>query len=126
MPLKRAESAALPNVAASWSIAARLLLLFGGSFLAILVGVVLFLYLDLERDLYRDEQTTLEDQIEAIRAVLPIDPNLSGPPSEDVRSLSVPSQSHYGLRVTDEGGRVVFETPGLSKRVPSDLFRASA
>jgi len=97
-----------------------------GGFLAILIGAGLFLYLVLERYLYRDEAETLTDVIEAVRAVLPSDPNLSGPASESIRSLSaMTSQSHYGLRVTDELGRVVFETPGLSDRVPSEILRPS-
>src|SRR5262245_43901093 len=109
---------------ASWSVTARLLLSLAGGFLAILIGVGLFLYLVLERSLYRDEAKTLTDQIDAVRAVLPVDPNLSDAASESVRSLSaMTSQSHYGLRVTDELGRVVFETPGLSARVPSEIFR---
>ena len=109
---------------ASWSIAIRLVLPFAGFSLAILVGVGLVLYLVLERDLYRDEAHTLELQTEAVRKILELDPDLTGPPSEGLRYQSpMTEESDYGLRVTDEAGREIFETPGLADRVPYELLR---
>jgi len=113
----------LLDAVASWSIATRLSLLFAACSLSILIGVGVFLYRVLERDIYRDEVDSFVAQFDAIGSILRVDPDLSGPPSQAIRSqYAMPYEIGYGLRVTDGQSRVLFDSPGFAD-LPSDLLR---
>jgi len=109
----------------SWSasLSARLSVLFAASSLAVLICAGVFLYVVVARSIYTDEARSAAEQIEAIRAVLQADPQLTGPPGERVRwQYARVENSGFVLRVMDLQRRIVFETAGLETLLPQHIF----
>jgi two-component system heavy metal sensor histidine kinase CusS len=77
----------------------------------------------LERGLYQDEIDSLLAQTGSIRAVLRQDPDLAGPGGQAVRrQYSRLEGADFVLRVLDQQGQLVFETPGLTPILPPGVF----
>src|SRR5262249_15821492 len=105
------------------SITARLSALFALSSFAILVLAAIFLYVTLKEGIYNDDVNSLKEQMEWIETVLRQDPNLSEIQSEGLRhQYSRLEGTDYVMRTTDESGRIIYETPGLSDLLPSKMF----
>src|SRR5262249_43224315 len=111
---------ALPS---SWSLSTRLSLLFAVSSLAVLISASLFLYFVFARATFADEVRLVSDQMNLLSEVLRQDPMLTSPDGERIRwEFITVDNSDFLLRVLDDRGRVVFETPGLESLLRGQVF----
>lgn len=109
-----------PEAPRPWSIVFRLALLFtiaaGGLLLLAMAGAywVVVKHVDHDNDRY------LTDKLAAIRAVMAVD---SGPQSLN-RALNIirAADKAYAVRVLDEAGRVVAESPKMRRVLPIEVF----
>ena len=112
-----------PTAPSSWSLSARLSLLFAASSLTVLLAAGIFLDLVFARGIFEDERRSVSEQIETVAGVVERDPELGGADGSRVRWIyATVENSDYLLRVLDDRGRVVFETPGLEDLLPGRIF----
>jgi two-component system heavy metal sensor histidine kinase CusS len=107
------------------SIALRLSVLFVVGSLAVLLSAGVYLYFSYTRGIFADEAQSVSAQADAIERVLARDPDLKGRAGADLRrQYQVLEGADYLLRVRDEYGRTVYETPGLEGRLPAHALPA--
>lgn len=127
---KRAEHAATdPSTARlrqrSWSIVGRLTLLYTVAACGMLILAVGFLYWTLARDLARDGQQFLADQIHVLRTIVRERPDVPAALEEEVKWEEAAHQfAKYYARVLDAGGHTLLETPGMHDIVTASVFPA--
>jgi len=105
------------------SLAARLTLWSSLSTFALVCGATSYLYWALARNLDREDDGALTDQIHILRILLrehPEDP--SGIRQEVELESGARQQAKLYIRILDEQRRIVAETPGMAGRLPSGFF----
>jgi two-component system heavy metal sensor histidine kinase CusS len=109
-----------------WSITGRLTLLYTLSAFGVLVLATVFLYWVLVSNLEREDNEFLADKIRILRGILQKHPDNIEALKEEVKwegaALEPPE---YYIRILDEEGRTLMETPGMSSIITASLFRAT-
>jgi two-component system heavy metal sensor histidine kinase CusS len=113
-----------PSVPRSpWSLGARLTLWYALSAFGLVLAAVSILYWGLVKGLETEDNQALEERIQVVRALLQ---DTRGDASQlrwEVESEweSVEHPQSY-IRVSDESGRSLIETPGMAELLPPELF----
>jgi two-component system heavy metal sensor histidine kinase CusS len=105
------------------SLAARLTVWYALSAFFLILAATLYLYLALVRNLDREDDGTLLDQIQILRVLLRDHPEDSAGIRQEVEVESGARQhARLFIRIVDPQGRVVAETPGMAERLPPAVF----
>jgi two-component system heavy metal sensor histidine kinase CusS len=113
--IKSGAPAASPQAAQVWSITRRLTWLYVASTGALLVLAAGFLYWTLKRDLEHTRHGLMASKIEVLRLLLREQPGKAEALASEVEHEASESQPlKYYIRIVDEQGRVMHETPGMS------------
>src|SRR5262245_18009789 len=117
--------AAAPKARRAWSLALRLTAWYAGtSFLVVLVATGV-MYRALVNNLDREDDEALAEKVQLIRALLQGRPGGPGTVQADAEAaLTASRYANVPLRITDEKGRSVVETPGMGEVLPGGLFPA--
>lgn len=119
------NGASSPNPNRRWSISRRLALFFSGANFLILVVATGYLYFSLERGIRRDDSAFLAQKIEECLAVLQQHPYSRKTLDREIRIEPEASQFiKYYVRVLNEKGETIAETPGMSRAVPPAAFQS--
>ncbi len=106
-----------------WSITRRLTLLYVACTAALLLLSAGFLYWTLKGNLDHTRHGLLASKIEVLRLLLREQPDKADVLASEVEHEASESQPlKYYIRVQDEQGRVLLETPGMTGLVPATLF----
>ncbi|MHB8783477.1 MAG: heavy metal sensor histidine kinase [Desulfobacteria bacterium] len=123
-------AAARPSVTASsgaWSIASRIILLHTLSALGLLLLSMTFLYWGLVSNLHREDAGYLAGKIRVLRSILREDTDVWDLLGQELRwGSGDPSRTKYYVRVLDEGGRILIQTPRMGDILPPEAFAAPA
>ncbi|MGH8610919.1 MAG: heavy metal sensor histidine kinase [Gammaproteobacteria bacterium] len=110
----------------TWSIARRLTLLYAGSSFLMLVLATTYLYWSLVDNLKREDDAFLADEIQECRRLLNDRPN-----NEDLLAYEIQIETaaskfikHY-VRLLDNQGRILLETPRMADVLPVGSFPAA-
>jgi two-component system, OmpR family, heavy metal sensor histidine kinase CusS len=120
-----ASQGAYPRATRSrWSLGARLTLWYALSAFGLVLAAVSILYWGLVKGLQAEDDQALQERIQVVRALLL---DTKGDASQlrwEVQSEweSVEHPQFY-IRVSDENGRSLMETPGMSELLPPDIFQ---
>jgi len=105
------------------SLAARLTVWYALSAFLLILCATAYLYWALERNLDREDDGTILDQIQILRVLLRDHPEDSAAIRQEVEVESGARQHvRLYIRILDLQGRVVAETPGMAERLPPGLF----
>lgn len=108
-----------------WSITRRLTLLYVASSAALLVLAAGFLYWTLKRNLEHTRHALLASKIEVLRGLLREPDQAQALASEVEHEASESHPLRYFLRILDDQGDVLLETPGMKDLVAAAQFPAS-
>jgi len=103
----------------------RLTLHYTVSVVVLLVAASAFLYWELARHLEQEEQDYLRQKMQVLRVILekkPFDRSGLNQEAEEEAGISSHSRSPFYLRVLDERGALVAESPGMEAAVPLTAF----
>ncbi|HWY87756.1 MAG TPA: heavy metal sensor histidine kinase, partial [Gemmataceae bacterium] len=107
----------------AWSLAARLTAWYAGSAFALVLGATGFLYWALVANLDRKDNQLLADRVSELQWVMLNQPGDTAALRDKVGSEWDSQQRiRIHMRVMDERGQVLAETPGMSTLLPSALF----
>jgi two-component system heavy metal sensor histidine kinase CusS len=110
-----------------WSLAARLTAWYAGSAFLLVLSATAYLYWAMIASLDREDDQLLAQKIHIIRRVLRERPNNAAALKQEVEWQRVGGQQiAIMVRVLDEGGRVVLETPGMHSELPPEAFPPTA
>lgn len=130
MSSKNAEAQATREAAGQpprvWSITGRFTVLYVASTAALLLLAVGFLYLALERNLHARDDALLTSKVQVLRLLLREQPDKTQALASEVEHEAAESPLRYYLRILDDQGRVLIETPGMKDLLPVALFPAPA
>lgn len=105
------------------SLAARLTLWYALSAFVLILAATGYLYWSLARNLEREDDGTILDQIQMLRVLLRDHPEDSAGIRQEVEVESGARQhSRMFIRILDPEGRAVAETPGMAGRLPPGVF----
>jgi two-component system heavy metal sensor histidine kinase CusS len=106
-----------------WSLAARLTAWYAGSAFLLILSATGFLYWALVANLDREDDQILADKVYLLRGILRDRPDDSESLKREIEEEWVARQAgSIYVRILDESGRLVLETPGMSAAVGRELF----
>jgi two-component system heavy metal sensor histidine kinase CusS len=109
------------------SLAARLTLWYALAAFLLILGATGYLYAALAKNLDREDDGTILDQIQILRLLLRDHPEDAAAIRQEVEvESSVRQHARLFIRILSPDGRVVAETPGMAERLPSPLFPAAS
>ncbi len=118
-----ADRAILPPRRRNWSILRRLTLLYAGSSLLMLISGAIYLDWSLVRNLEREDESFLGNKIEDCRRILKERPEDRQLLINEVQTEAAASQFiQYYVRLLDDQGSVLLETPGMRNALPPAAF----
>lgn len=107
----------------SWSLAVRLTAWYAGAAFVLVVAVVGVLYWVLARSLDRQDDNQIGDQVRVLRDLMAERPgDLVAVRQEAEQEFQSRQHTQVYVRVLDEGGRVLVETPGMAKVLDPAAF----
>jgi two-component system, OmpR family, heavy metal sensor histidine kinase CusS len=110
-----------------WSLAARLTAWYAGSAFALVLVATGFLYWGLITNLDQEDDEELGDKIRVLRAILRERPgNLSAVREQATWGWEARQHDQVHMRLLDDAGNAVLETPGMHEILPTALFPAAA
>jgi two-component system heavy metal sensor histidine kinase CusS len=118
--------APIPVKARTWSLAARLTAWYGLSAFVLLAAATAFLYWTLVSNLDREDDEFLADKIQILQTRLRDQPADQRLIREEVEWE--PAARRYAIvyvRLVDEAGRTLLETPGMAEILPPEVFPAA-
>ena len=121
------RASASPGTVGTWSLTARLTLLYAGSTALVLLLAAGYLYWGLTQSLAHNDEALVNGKLQVLRVLLgePADkPEVLA--SEIEHEADANQVLRYYLRVIDSRGRVMIETKGMSGFLPVDAFPAPA
>ena len=123
MSSKHAPDAARAAPKPPWSLAARLTAWYAGSAFLLILAAVGFLYWVLARSLDREDDNQIADQVRVLRDLLAERPgDLVAVRQEAEQEFQSRQHTQVYVRLLDAGGRVLVETPGMSKLLAPSAF----
>jgi hypothetical protein len=108
--------ARLRSRAGTWSITARLTMLYAAATFGLLLVATMFLYWMLKTDLEMANRSLLSERAQILWTILQEFPANQSALVEELRLGA------YDARLLDDNGRTLLETPGMSDRLPADRF----
>lgn len=105
-----------------WSIARRFRALYAASTAALLLLTGGFLYYTLERSLDVRDHALLASKVQVLRVLLREEARHRDVLVSEVEHEATESGLRYYIRILDEPGRVLIETPGMKESVPAVAF----
>jgi two-component system, OmpR family, heavy metal sensor histidine kinase CusS len=114
------------RTARAWSLAARLTAWYAGSTFALVLAATGFLYWASVRNLDREDDQLLGDRVRGLCAVMQNRPGDMAAIRQEVEEEEAHERTRVHLRILDEGGQVVIETPGMNQLLPASSFPASS
>jgi two-component system, OmpR family, heavy metal sensor histidine kinase CusS len=110
----------------SWSLGTRLTIWYTMSAFALVVASAAWLYFSLVRQLDAQDDLFLVDQVHVLQMILREHPNdLKALEQEALWESSARQESKVYVRVLDEHGTPILETPRMAKKLPASLFPAA-
>src|SRR5262249_17809850 len=114
---------AFPIPHSPWSLAARLTAWYAGASFLLLAGATAFLYWAITRHLDREDDQFLADKVQLLRVLLTENAGDSRALKQAIEGdVAARPLGGIGVRVLDEQGRPLLETPGLSGELAADAF----
>src|SRR5262245_57217850 len=105
------------------SLAVRLTVWFSLSAFLLILATTAYLYWALARNLDREDDGTILDQIQILRVLLRDHPADSAAIRQEVEVESGARQhTRLYIRILEPQGRLVAETPGMAERLPPSVF----
>src|SRR5262249_48367615 len=102
---------------------ARLTLWYSAFSFLLILGCTAYLYVALARNLEREDDGVIQDQIRILQMLLRQHPEDSVGIRQEVELESGARQhARIFIRILDEEGRVVAETPGMARKVSKESF----
>ncbi len=118
------KNAADRSVRSSWSLAARLTAWNAGSAFLLILAATGLLYWALVRNVDLEDDQTLGDKVRVLRVALLKDPDDTAAIRQEIEGGWEARQMHVYVRITDNQGKVWFQTPGMDQVLPPTAFRA--
>jgi two-component system heavy metal sensor histidine kinase CusS len=115
MSSKNAQAEPAPAPARRWSISRRLALIYSASSLIMLVLATGYFYWSLVQNLSEDDNAFLANKIQECRRLLRAHPNKELLAHEIQVEAAASQFIKYYIRLLDDSGRVVIETPGMHR-----------
>jgi two-component system heavy metal sensor histidine kinase CusS len=115
-----------PRNARAWSLAAGLTAWYAGSAFALVLVATGYLYWASVSNLDREDDQLLGDRVRGLRAVLQNRPGDLAAIHQEVEEEEAHERTRVHLRILDEAGQVVIQTPGMDQLLPSSSFPAPA
>lgn len=116
-----------PRTVRPWSLAARLTAWYSGSAFILILAATSFLYWASVRNLDHQDDQLLGDRVRVLLTVLPKTP---GDTAEIHREVKEEWEAHQRteihVRILDEEGQVIAETPEISRLLPASSFPSPA
>jgi two-component system heavy metal sensor histidine kinase CusS len=106
----------------AWSLAARLTAWYAGSAFALVLAATGYLYWASVNNLDREDDQLLSDRVRGLRAVMQNRPGDMTAIRQEVEEEEAHERTRVHLRIIEEGGQVVIETPGMSQFLPPSSF----
>lgn len=107
----------------SWSLAARLTAWYAVTAFCLVLAATGFLYLVLVESLDHEDDEVLADKVRVLRATLRNRPGDVVAIRQEVEGTAAARQfAAVSLRLLDDQGRVLVESPGLGQALPADTF----
>ncbi|MFO0800508.1 MAG: heavy metal sensor histidine kinase [Gemmataceae bacterium] len=123
MSSKTAGEDCRPAPKPPWSLAARLTAWYAGSAFVMIASAVGFLYWMLGRSLDREDDNQIADQVRVLRDLLADRPDdLVAVRQEAEQEFQSRQHTQVYVRLLDDGGRVLVETPGMAKLLDPSAF----
>jgi two-component system heavy metal sensor histidine kinase CusS len=114
---------ALPGPVRAWSLAARLTAWYAGSAFALVLAATGFLYWASVHNLDLQDDRVLADRVRELRAEMV---NRSGDRAALHHEVEVEWEAtRVHMRIMDEAGQILVETPGMDKVLPPSSFPAA-
>lgn len=113
-----------PAAPRRWSITRRLTLLYVASTAALLLLAGGILYWTLKRNLEHTRDALLAGKVAVLRGLLRAPDQAAALASEVAHEASESQPLKYYIRILDERGSVLLETPGMNRLLPASLFPA--
>jgi two-component system heavy metal sensor histidine kinase CusS len=123
MSSKNVPEAEGPRRRRVWSLAARLAVWYAGTSFALALGVTVFLYWSLVSSLDREDDQQLADKVHVLRQLLRDRPRDRDALRQEVEWA--PGARQYVpifVRILDEHGQILVETPGMNADLRPPLF----
>src|SRR5947209_6578199 len=109
--------------ATPWSLAARLTAWYAGSAFLLILAATGFLYWALVTNLDREDDQYLADKVHILRVFLREKPHDAAPLKQEAEWEWAASQhAQFSVRILDESGRAIVETPGMREDLAADVF----
>jgi two-component system, OmpR family, heavy metal sensor histidine kinase CusS len=113
---------ASPRLARAWSLAARLTAWYAGSAFALVLAATGFLYWAFVSNLDHEDDQLLGDRVRGLQAVMQNRPGDMAAIRQEVEEEEAHERTRVHLRILDEAGQVVIETPGMNQLLPPSSF----
>lgn len=121
------ESPATTVSGLPWSLAVRLTAWYAGSSFVLILAATGFLYWVLASNLDREDDEFLADKVRILRALLRDRPGDAVALKQEMEwEWNVSEHARFAMRIVNEDGQVVFESPGMSALLPPTVFPAAA
>jgi two-component system heavy metal sensor histidine kinase CusS len=118
-------SSTMPADRGRGSLAVRLTLWYSLFSFGLILAATAYLYWALSRNLDREDDGVLQDQIRILKMILREHPEDSAGLRQEVELESGARQhSQIYIRILDESGRTIAETPGMGHLLPREAFPA--
>jgi len=105
------------------SLAVRLTLWYSAFSFGLILAATAYLYWALAKNLDREDDGVLQDQIHILQVLLREHPDDSEGIRQEVELESGARQhSRIYIRILDGGGRMIAETPGMGQKLPREVF----
>ncbi len=109
------------------SLALRLTLWYSIFSYGLILAATAYLYWALAKNLDREDDGVLQDQIHILQVLLREHPEDSAGIRQEVEVESGARQhSRIYIRILDETGRTIAETPGMAQKLPKEVFPAAS
>lgn len=109
--------------ARAWSLAARLTAWYSTSAFALVLAATMFLYWTSVATLDHEDDQILGDRVRALRTVMMNRPGDTAAIRQEVEEeWEAHERTRVHMRIMDDGGKVVAETPGMGNVLPSSSF----
>src|SRR5579864_646423 len=120
-------SSTMPAESGRGSLAVRLTLWYSVSSLFLILAATGYLYWALAKNLDREDDGVLQDQIHILQVLLREHPEASAGIRQEVELESgARKHAHIYIRILDETGQTMAETPGMNRSLPQEVFPPAA
>lgn len=120
-------SSTMPAESGRGSLAVRLTLWYSVFSIALLLAATAYLYWALAKNLDREDDGILQDQIHILQVLVREHPDESEGIRQEVEVESgARKHSRIFIRILDESGRLIAETPGMNQKLPKEVFPAAS